>query len=117
MGLFKIILKLLIDAYCVAFVVLNRQNAVFYYSPLANPIELPLWALGMVLFAVGFTGGAFMMWLNAAPQRREIRTLRKEKQKLETERDSLENSVRDNGAVKLENLGSQPEDRVHDRIY
>jgi uncharacterized membrane protein YciS (DUF1049 family) len=103
--IFKYILKFLTIAFCVAFVVLNMQDTTFYYSPLATPLELPLWALGLLLFGIGFIMGALLVWLNDLPKKSEIRRLKKENVKLEEERDSLESDIRNHDrTTKIESV-------------
>ena len=76
--IFKYLLKIPTLILCVAFVVLNRQDTTLYYSPISDPLVLPLWLLGIVLFGVGFIVGAMLLWLNHWPTYREVRKLRKE---------------------------------------
>lgn len=104
MSFFKYILKFLIIAFCVAFVVLNMQDTTFYYSPIATPLTLPLWMLGLLLITGGFLMGGLLVWLNESPKRAELRRLRKEIKLLEDERDTLENEVRENGHRSLTEL-------------
>ena len=107
--IFKYLLKFMTIAFCVAFVVLNMQDTIFYYSPMAAPLQLPLWALGMLLFAIGFTLGAMLVWLNDIPKKRELRRLKKDLAKVENERDALESDMRENErATMIE--GASPDD-------
>lgn len=96
--LFKYILKILTLVFCVAFVVLNMQEATLYYSPIANPIVLPLWLLGIVLFSVGFVVGGLLIWLSYSPVRYELRQTRKNLKAVEKDREKLEDDVRQNSA-------------------
>jgi len=76
--IFKYLLKIPSVIFIIAFVVLNRQEATLYYSPLAEPITLPLWIMGLFLFAGGFAIGAVLLWLNSWPIRKELRQTKKE---------------------------------------
>jgi len=75
---FKYLLKIPTLIFIVAFVVLNRQETSLYISPLADPLVLPLWVMGLVLFAVGFIVGALLLWLNSWPIRKELRQVKKD---------------------------------------
>ena len=75
---FKYLLKIPALIFIVAFVVLNRQETTLYISPLSDPLTLPLWFLGIILFAVGFLVGALLLWLNNWPARKELKSIRKE---------------------------------------
>lgn len=75
---FKYLLKIPTLILIVAFVVLNRQETSLYISPLTDPLILPLWLLGMILFAVGFLVGALLLWLNHWPDRKELKATKKD---------------------------------------
>ncbi len=75
---FKYLLKIPALIFIVAFVVLNRQETELYISPLSDPLTLPLWLLGIILFALGFLVGALLLWLNHWPERKQNRTLKKD---------------------------------------
>lgn len=95
--IFKYLLKIPTLIFCVAFVVLNMQDTTLYYSPLATPITLPLWLLGITLFSLGFIVGALLVWLNTLPARKELKQARTALKKAEEERDTLENNIRERG--------------------
>lgn len=101
---FKYLLKIPTLIFCVAFVVLNMQDTTLYYSPLATPITLPLWLLGLTLFAIGFTVGALLVWLNDLPKKKELRQLRRELKKTEGERDQLEDDIRDKRVESMQSI-------------
>ena len=100
MAILKYILKFFIIAFCVAFVVLNLQDTTFYYSPLATPLIMPLWALGLFLFSIGFICGGLLVWFNQGSKRAEIRTLKKENERLAKEKEELEDEIHPNQEVK-----------------
>lgn len=76
--IFKYLLKIPSVIFIIAFVVLNRQEATLYYSPLAEPLTLPLWIMGLFLFSAGFIVGALLLWLNSWPVRKELRQTKKD---------------------------------------
>lgn len=68
-----------------AFAVFNRHDIPFAYSPVHDPIDVPLFAVGLGFMALGFLIGAFIVWLNQIPlfylrhkQKKKIRSLEKE---------------------------------------
>lgn len=99
--IFKYLLKVPTLIFVVAFVVLNRQETTLYFSPISDPITLPLWIMGLILFGVGFTTGALLLWLNSFPTRKELRTTQK---KLKTTEQDLENLKNDFHDKAIDNL-------------
>ena len=102
--IFKYLLKIPTIILCVAFVVLNMQDTTLYYSPIATPITLPLWLLGLTLFALGFTVGSLLVWLNDLPKRKELRQIRKDLISAKKEREELEDTIRDQAQTSLQTL-------------
>lgn len=92
---FQYLLKIPTLVFCVAFVVLNMQDATLYYSPLAEPVTLPLWALGLTLFTLGFLVGAMLVWLNGMPKSKELRQAKKDLKKAIEDREELEDTMRE----------------------
>ena len=100
---FKYLLKIPALIFIVAFVVLNRQETTLYFSPLTDPLILPLWLLGVVLFAIGFSVGALLLWLNNWPVHKELRQTKKD---LKTTQDKYEEVItlrREEGVKAIEN--------------
>jgi uncharacterized integral membrane protein len=64
------------------FSVSNMARVSVNYSPVHDPIDLPLYAVALGGVLIGFLGGAFMMWLSAVSKslakRKEIKGLKKE---------------------------------------
>ncbi|MFN3700657.1 MAG: lipopolysaccharide assembly LapA domain-containing protein [Alphaproteobacteria bacterium] len=73
-----------------AFAALNRQSTVFYFTPLHDPIEWPLFALILAAAGTGFLLGAFTVWLNESKIRQERRAQRKQIKSLEKELEQAE---------------------------
>jgi uncharacterized membrane protein YciS (DUF1049 family) len=87
--IFKYLLKIPALIFIIAFVVLNRQETTLFFSPLASPLTLSLWLLGLVLFAFGFIVGALLVWLNTWPIRKELRQTKKYLKSAEHDIDDL----------------------------
>lgn len=117
---FKYLLKIPTFIFCVAFVVLNMQDTTLYYSPLANPVTMPLWLLGIILFSLGFMIGGLLVWLNHWPLKRELKQAQKERTKIEKEREAMAQDIvtqparTDETRVALTPVQSQPTHMLYD---
>lgn len=67
------------------FAVSNRQDATLVFSPVHEPLQIPLYIIALLFMAAGFILGAVTMWFNGAKsrklkrqQRKTIKTLEKE---------------------------------------
>jgi len=96
-SILRTLLGLIFIAPVAVFCGLNIQNVSVIYSPFHDPIDLPLYAVGLGLALFGVLFGAFSTWLNAAPMRKERRSLIKRAKYLQRE---LKRSQKD--AVKKE---------------
>ena len=101
-GFFKYLLKFVAIILIVSFLALNRQETTLYYSPLNDPLTLPLWLMGLVLFAFGFTIGALLLWLNSWPIKKELSRTRKQLKEAEKDRETLGETLHDNQMEALE---------------
>ncbi len=99
---FKFCLKAIAVILIISFVALNRQNTDFYYSPLTTKLELPLWLVGLVIYALGFIIGATLLWLNSRQYKREVRQLRKKLEQAEKDRETLGETLHDHQMKALE---------------
>lgn len=117
---FKYLLKIPTFIFCVAFVVLNMQDTTLYYSPLANPVTMPLWLLGIILFSFGFIVGGLLVWLNHWPLKRDLKAAQKDLAKAEKDRAALAQDViadpvkTDDTRVALTPAQSQPTHMLYD---
>ncbi|MCB1720971.1 MAG: LapA family protein [Alphaproteobacteria bacterium] len=91
MGFIRAIFGFIIAIALVAFAVSNRQNIALNYSPVHDPLEIPLYLLTLLFMALGFIFGALIMWLNTAPTRRRSRQQRKTIKALEKELANAQN--------------------------
>lgn len=78
-----IVVPLIVAA--VLFGIAHRQDVSFTYSPFDEPIEIPLYILGLGLFAFGLFVGILTTWVAMGALRAEKRALKKDNKKLEKE--------------------------------
>ncbi len=83
--LFKWLLTFPIAVLVVFFSVMNMALAPLSWSPFHADIELPVFAIILGAFGIGFLWGGFIVWLNASPVRKKIKEQRKQIKKLEKE--------------------------------
>ena len=52
-------------AACVlTFAVLNRESVTLTYTPIHDPLEMPMYAMGLGLLALGYIFGALTIWIS-----------------------------------------------------
>jgi uncharacterized integral membrane protein len=89
MSFIRWILSLIIAVAAVLFALGNRDDIPFTWSPLHDPVTLPVFVPVLIALLGGFIAGGFVVWVNAAPVRADRRRQRKQIAKLEEElRDS-----------------------------
>jgi uncharacterized integral membrane protein len=91
--IFQYLLKIPTLIFVIAFVVLNQQETTLYFSPLADPLTLPLWIMGLFLFSLGFIVGALLLWLNSWPLRKELKAVKKDLKKTEDSYADLKGAI------------------------
>lgn len=67
----------------VLFALANPTNVMLTWSPMHEPIDLPLYFIALAFLGVGFLLGAVIAWLNMGKTRAEKRRLKKENKQLE----------------------------------
>lgn len=67
----------------VLFALAHNQPVEFYWSPINDPLTLPLYTLALGLCALGFVIGAVAAWLGMGRVRRDRRALKKTVRQLE----------------------------------
>lgn len=82
-GLIRWALTVLIMAALISFTLLNSQDVTISWFPVLAQLTLPLSFLVLCVFAFGFIIGGFMVWLDGAPRRKELRELRRYKKQQE----------------------------------
>jgi len=77
-------------AVCIAgFAVFNRAVVSVVWSPIHDPVTMPLYLTALGALVVGFLFGGVTVWLNMASVRREKRQQKKELKVMEKEIDKL----------------------------
>lgn len=85
MSMIRNITGFLLAAALVAFALFNRGDVNVIYSPVNEPLILPLYLIVLGMFAFGFMIGGIVVWLNMAPERRTRRQQNKKIKALEKE--------------------------------
>lgn len=89
-ALIRWVLGFLLTLLFVFFAAFNRQPVELYYSPLHDPLELPLFAVALGFSALAFLIGGIVVWLSDGRVRRERRGLRKTVKSLEKKLEKTE---------------------------
>jgi uncharacterized integral membrane protein len=77
-AIFRWILTVICLATLLTWCFLNRGDVPFDWSPAHDPIAMPLFGVIMLSAMMGFIWGALVVWLNAAPERRAHRQLKRD---------------------------------------
>lgn len=85
MSLIRGIAGFILAALLTAFAIFNRQNVEVSFSPVHEPLSLPLYLVVLGMFAGGFLIGGFIVWVNAGSTRKLTRKQRKQLKALEKE--------------------------------
>ncbi len=89
-SLVGIIFAIVLAVFCTS----NMNDVKITYSPIHDPVTLPVYAVALGGVLLGFLVGAFMMWVNATAKsfvkRREIKSLKKE---LKSTQKTLDNAL------------------------
>ncbi len=93
MALIRTFIGFLIAITLIAFAVTNRQTTTLVYSPLHEPLELPLYMVTLLFMAVGFFLGVMVLWINSGKTRSVKRQQRKTIKELEKELESVKEST------------------------
>lgn len=89
MALLRNLIGFLIATSLIAFAVTNRQSTTLVYSPLHEPLELPLYMVTLLFMGCGFFLGAVIVWMNMGKTRKTKREQRKTIKELEDELKTL----------------------------
>lgn len=93
MGLLRWIPGFFLATLAVLFAVNNREAVIVHWSPMHDPLTLPLYIVVLGLTAIGFITGGLITWLNMLPLRFE---LRKEKKRAREFEERLEKEIEKN---------------------
>lgn len=91
MNLLRALLAIATALICVGFALAHTQGVQLFFSPLHDPLTLPMAAVALGFFAFGFLVGGVMVWLNGHEKRRELRALKKQAKVQEKEIDRWRN--------------------------
>lgn len=78
-----------------AFAVFNRQNVEVFWSPINEPVNIPLYFIGLGLMAFGFIIGGIIVWLNQGSLRSAKRKQNKQIKTLEKELKNASENIKD----------------------
>ena len=93
MGFLRTFFGFVLAACLITFAVANRQIIPLVYSPIHDPLEIPLYMITLGFLAGGFLLGSFVVWMNGASTRRTGRKQRKTIKSLEKELSTLQNQT------------------------
>lgn len=110
MVILRWILALPVIVICVFLAVSNRDDITIAYSPLHDPISLPLYFFALCILALGFLAGSLLTWLSTGNVRKERRRYKKELKLAQKELDVMRESTLKDSPVLLENNTRNNED-------
>lgn len=90
MGFLKTVFSFVLASTLTVFAIFNRQTTEFSYSPLHDPVQIPLYLICLSFLATGFICGGFIVWINAGKLRKTKRQQRKTIKSLEKELGAFE---------------------------
>ncbi len=97
MTFFRYIFSTLLALAAVVFAVANMQSANVFYSPVHNPLDLPVAVIALGAAAIGFFFGGLFIWCIHGPlstkadkKRGQVYNLIKENKKLQEEKQVTE---------------------------
>lgn len=85
MALIRSLIGLTIAAFAIGFAIANRQDVSVIYSPIHDPLTLPLYLIVLSLTAIGFILGGAFVWLSMGSLRQTKRQQKKLIKSLEKE--------------------------------
>jgi uncharacterized integral membrane protein len=83
----------LVAVLLVAVAVFNRNLIDFFFSPVHEPLSLPLYMPVLGMFGLGFLLGGFVVWVNLEQTRKLTRQQRRQIAALEKELGALKNDA------------------------
>lgn len=99
MSFLRWILSTLVAALAIVFALANRESVDLTWSPVHDPLPLPLFAIGLGGALAGFLTGAALGWLRALTLRRETKRLKRRIESLEKDIAALEKRTGLNDAM------------------
>lgn len=89
-SLLRSLFSILFAAAAILFALGNLEMTRLTWSPVNEPMALPVFVIGLGGVLVGFVAGGFTVWLNGATVRKERRQQRKTIRELEARLDNAE---------------------------
>jgi len=89
MAFLRLIFALPLVVGAVLFALAHPEKVSLTYSPLSDPIELPLYFVALTFLGIGFLLGVFSTWLGMGKLRKERRAYKKDVKKLTKENEKL----------------------------
>jgi len=93
MALIRSAIALVIALALAGLIALNRSDINLIFSPLHDPISLPLYAVILMALAGGLAIGALLVWFIQGKHRRTMRKQKKQIKSLESQLDSTQNTL------------------------
>ena len=81
-SLLRLIVTIPVIVLLLGFMILNRYEVQLTYSPLHDPINMPIMVIALACVIVGFLAGAWLVWVDGGRNRKEISKLKKQVKKL-----------------------------------
>jgi len=78
MRIFSSFLGIIVLVLVISFALSNKQEVTVVLWPFQNPVQAPLYAVGLVPLAFGFFIGSFWGWIGSLSHRLHARQLHKE---------------------------------------
>lgn len=91
-----------------AFALFNRQTVEVFYSPVHDPLSLPLYLIVLGFLALGFVIGGFVVWINAGHTRKLTRQQRRQITALGKELEGMKNDASSNAKPPADFFSSLP---------
>ena len=110
MSLVRAIFGFILAIALTAFAISNRQGVELIYSPIHEPLEVPLYLIALLFMATGFMLGAIATWFNGGKTRKIKRQQRKTIKALEKELSSLSKGKDEAAAPPSEFFPALPKD-------
>ena len=104
LSLLQSVLGFALAIFLVSFALAHRAPVEVFYSPVHDPLSLPLYALVLGFTAFGFVLGGVIVWIGGAKVRKEKRVQKKQIKQLEKEVAGLRKTQGDDIRVPVSEL-------------
>jgi uncharacterized integral membrane protein len=82
-ALIRGLISIIVTAAAILFALTNRQPVNLTWSPVNDPLSLPLFVIGLGALGIGFIAGALLMWTRAIGWKFQLRRQRRQIEALE----------------------------------